>query len=798
MIFGKHINRDYLKYAGWLLMGLAALVAVDYFQLVIPNLYQMVINGMNQGYVLVDGVQMAFDMDFLLDKICMPLVWVILAMVIGRFGWRVCIFGAAIKVETDLRNDMFDHAKDLSVQYYQVNKVGNLMSLFTNDLETVQDCYGSGFLMFFDALVLFVLSVYKMWRMNQLLTVLCLIPMALLLGASTVVGNYLTKKWDIRQEAFSKLSDFSQESFSGIAVIKAFVKEAKELLAFRKLNEENEVANVEFTKASVLLRILVELFVESVVAVILGYGGYLVYNKTFNAVHNVSATAVQEYNKSTYEYTEADVQGLSDKFFSDHIISNTYEQQFVYGSKYFYGLASYMLRANYNYDSKYYIGASLRRDGLSRLSKDNRWGTFWGASAAWRVSREKFWSEDSFMNDLRLRASYAVVGNSELNSYFPYLGTYGSKLYGNQSGIAWNNMGNKDLQWESTSTFDLGIDGSLLNNRITFELAYWQKDSKDLVMEVSTAPSLGIPGNSYYANNGKVKNSGIEFTVGADLFRTKDFSWHTDINISTQHNSVKELNNHADVLPDNYTIIREGESYRSLYGYEYYGVNMANGNPIWVKGDGSLVQFDTFGDYSYHVYDPANPSDVSKDASLDPDGDRKVLGSVLPKWFGGWTNTFTYKNFDATVFFRFSGGNKILNATEQNALLNTNFCNQGSVILNTWRSPEQPGDGRIPKVGNGDGSALFNQGYTDSNFVENGSYLKLAQLAIGYTLPKNLVQKLDMQNIRLYVQAQNLFTITGYSGLDPESRASSSSYMGVDYNSMLMQRTFTFGASVTF
>ena len=283
MIFGKHINRYYLKYAGWLIMGLAALVAVDYFQLVIPNLYQMVINGLNQGYVLVDGVKMAFDMNFLLDKICMPLVWVILAMVIGRFGWRVCIFGAAIKVETDLRNDMFDHAKDLSVQYYQVNKVGNLMSLFTNDLETVQDCYGSGFLMFFDALVLFVLSVYKMWRMNQLLTVLCLIPMALLLGASTVVGNYLTKKWDIRQEAFSKLSDFSQESFSGIAVIKAFVKEAKELLAFRKLNEENEVANVEFTKASVLLRILVELFVESVVAVILGYGGYLVWNKTFNA-----------------------------------------------------------------------------------------------------------------------------------------------------------------------------------------------------------------------------------------------------------------------------------------------------------------------------------------------------------------------------------------------------------------------------------------------------------------------------------------------------------------------------------
>ena len=227
-------------------------------------------------------------------------------------------------------------------------------------------------------------------------------------------------------------------------------------------------------------------------------------------------------------------------------------------------------------------------------------------------------------------------------------------------------------------------------------------------------------------------------------------------------------------------------------------MNKANGNPIWKKGDGSLVQFDTFGDYNYHVYDPSNPSDVSQPSSLDPDGDRKILGSVLPKWFGGWTNTFTYKNFDATMFFRFSGGNKILNATEQNALLNCDFANQGSVILNSWRSPEQPGDGRIPKVGYGDGSALFNQGYTDSNFVENGSYLKLAQLAIGYTLPKHIVQKLDMTNIRLYVQAQNLFTITGYSGLDPESRASSSDYMGVDYNSMPQQRTFTFGASVTF
>ena len=283
MIFGKHINRYYIKYAGWLLLGLLSLVIVDWFQLVIPNMYQMVINGMNTGFVEVDGVQKVFDLNFLLDEICMPMVWIILAMVFGRFLWRVAFFGVGIRVEADLRNRMFDHAKDLSCEYYQVNKVGNLMSLFTNDLDTIQECFAWGLLMFFDATFLGVLAIIKMWNMDQVLTLFAMIPMAFLLGASLVLGSYMMKKWDVRQAAFSKLSDFSQESFSGIAVIKAFVKEAKELIAFKKLNEENETANVDYTKSSVLLRILTTLFIESVICVILGYGGYLVYKGQFNA-----------------------------------------------------------------------------------------------------------------------------------------------------------------------------------------------------------------------------------------------------------------------------------------------------------------------------------------------------------------------------------------------------------------------------------------------------------------------------------------------------------------------------------
>ena len=283
MIFGKHINRYYARYAGWLLLGLLSLVTVDWFQLVIPNMYQMVINGMNTGFVEVDGVQKVFDLNFLLDEICMPMVWIILAMVAGRFLWRVAFFGVGIRVEADLRNRMFDHAKDLSCEYYQVNKVGNMMSLFTNDLDTIQECFAWGLLMFFDASFLGMLAILKMWNMDHALTVFALIPMAFLLGASLVLGSYMMKKWDVRQAAFSKLSDFSQESFSGIAVIKAFVKEAKELMAFQKLNEENEIVNIDYTKLSVLLRILTTLFIESVVCVILGYGGYLVYKGQFNA-----------------------------------------------------------------------------------------------------------------------------------------------------------------------------------------------------------------------------------------------------------------------------------------------------------------------------------------------------------------------------------------------------------------------------------------------------------------------------------------------------------------------------------
>ena len=283
MVIGKHINKYYIKYGLWLLLGIAALVAVDYFSLLIPELYRMVINGVKNGEVVLDGEVVPFDIDFLFRNICLPMVFIILAMVSGRFLWRIGFFGSSIKVERDLRREMFDRAKNLSVSYYQRNKVGNLMSLFTNDLETVQDCFGSGVLMLADAAVLGGMCLYKMFTMDWVLTLLSLIPMGFMFAAGVVVGHYMEAKWDERQKAFSDLSDFAQESFSGIAVIKAFVKEFKELLAFKRLNKNNEDANVAFVKASALLNTLVTLFVESVICVIIGYGGYLVHEGKFDA-----------------------------------------------------------------------------------------------------------------------------------------------------------------------------------------------------------------------------------------------------------------------------------------------------------------------------------------------------------------------------------------------------------------------------------------------------------------------------------------------------------------------------------
>lgn len=283
MVFGKHINKYYLKYLWMLLIGLVALVAVDYFQLLIPEYLRTVLNGINTGEVIIDGQTTPFTMETLLTHVCFPLLIVVAIIVIGRFAWRMCFLGSAVKVESEMRSEMFDRARFLSPHFYRENKVGTLMALFTNDLETIQESFGWGVMMFFDAVFLGSLAIIKMWRMNYVLTLYCMLPMIFLLVVSAIVGHFEMKKWDKRQMEFSKLTDSAQESFSGLAVIKAFVRELKQLLTFGKICKENEQVNVEYTRIRSVLEIFITLFVQSVMCIILGYGGYVVWHGGFNS-----------------------------------------------------------------------------------------------------------------------------------------------------------------------------------------------------------------------------------------------------------------------------------------------------------------------------------------------------------------------------------------------------------------------------------------------------------------------------------------------------------------------------------
>lgn len=283
MVFGKHINKYYLKYLWMLLIGLVALVAVDYFQLLIPEYLRTVLNGINTGEVIIDGQTTPFTMETLLTHVCFPLLIVVAIIVIGRFAWRMCFLGSAVKVESEMRSEMFDRARFLSPHFYRENKVGTLMALFTNDLETIQESFGWGVMMFFDAVFLGSLAIVKMWRMNHILTLYCMLPMIFLLVVSAIVGHFEMNKWEERQAEFSKLTDSAQESFSGLSVIKAFVKETKQLFAFGKICKENEKINVQYTKIRTVLEIFITLFVQSVLCIILGYGGYVVWHGGFNS-----------------------------------------------------------------------------------------------------------------------------------------------------------------------------------------------------------------------------------------------------------------------------------------------------------------------------------------------------------------------------------------------------------------------------------------------------------------------------------------------------------------------------------
>lgn len=531
----------------------------------------------------------------------------------------------------------------------------------------------------------------------------------------------------------------------------------------------------------------------------------LSYTKSINGEHNIDITLVSELQKQKSSFFQANVSNLLNVYFNQNITSGTFITPTISGGLTLNGIESYLGRLNYNYKNKYYITGSIRRDALSSLPIGNRVGYFPGIGVQYRIAEEEFFKNAeslSFISDLRLKASFAEVGNTDIGS-FPYFGTYGAALYGNQGGIGFNNTGNALLKWESQKKYDVGLDIGLINNRINVGIGYWRQDTKDLILNAPTAPVLGVPGNSISRNVGSMSNKGWEFSVNADVLPEGKVKWNTTLNFSIQSNVVKGLVDGNDIVGD-YNLTRVGESIRTLYGYQYAGVNAANGNPLYVKADGSLVQ-GRISNTTYYKYDPANPNyffNASQPVSAtNPDNrssltsaDKVILGNSLPKWFGGFNNTVTYGNFDLNVFLRFQGGNYIMNRTRQD-LLSNNFVNNSTEVLGRWQSPENPGDGQMPRLWAARGSFINLDNNALSRFVEKGDFLRMDNLALGYSLPVSILSKGSIRKVRVYASAQNLFVITGYKGLDPETNTTGS---GVDFNGNPQLRTFTFGLNLGF
>jgi TonB-linked SusC/RagA family outer membrane protein len=529
---------------------------------------------------------------------------------------------------------------------------------------------------------------------------------------------------------------------------------------------------------------------------------YININKSFGS-HNVSTTLGYENQMQNSNSFQAIGTNISDPFFQqNNVISNSYAVQQSSGS---YsegpGFVSYFGRVNYDYKGKYSVSASIRRDGLSRFAPENRFGTFPGFSVGYRVSNEDFWKNSGLartINEFRVRGSWAKVGNADIaGGNFPYLSLYGSAPYGAISGIAASQAGNPNLQWETNEKLGFGFDLGLFNSRLNITFDYYKNNNNNLVLAAPQPPSFGVPGNQIFQNIGNMENKGIELAVNANIIRKKDFSWDFGVNFTTQDNVVKSLYLDQDVIVSNgtgnYNILRVGQPINALFGYRFAGVSSANGNPVYYKADGSLVA-GNITNSSYFAVTDVNSGTLGAASSLAA-SDRVVLGNSLPKWFGGITSTLRYQQFTIDMLWRFSGGNKIMNITKQESLLNQGFLNNGRDILNRWTKAGDVTD--VPRLWyNRDNFTNLNQQAVD-RFIENGDFLRLDNLQISYDIQSKTLTKLTnsyVKSFRFFVQGQNLILITKYKGIDPDNTDS----RGLDYNSVPQARTISFGLNVGF
>lgn len=536
----------------------------------------------------------------------------------------------------------------------------------------------------------------------------------------------------------------------------------------------------------------------------------LSYNRVLG-LHNIGFVGGLEYQKTRSRFFYGSATNLSDPFFGgQNIISDAWGNKNIGGSVTERAFESYFARANYAFNDRYLLTATIRHDLISSLPWGNQGATLPGASVGWRISRENFFQQIHFISDLKLRGGIAKVGNVEIGNY-PYAGVFNAVTYGELSAIQYGQIGNPKLSFETSQKVNLGFDLGLFNNRLNFSMDYFRNNIDNLILAAPLPPSLGVPRNSINVNIGEMYNKGFEFGVNSLVIDRGDFHWNTNLNLTLVKNRVTKLaNNNADII-DTYNMTRVGHSIGTFFGYESRGVNPANGNPLWSKADGSIAQgnLDASGAMSFFKYDPSKPGDLSTPVSALSFADKRILGEANPTWYGGFTNTFNYKQFDLNIALTFSGGNKIYNITRQESLVNMKFQNAGKELLRAWSKEGDQTD--VPRLfyGSGAGNSLNQSGNTDSRFLENASFLRAQTLGLGYTLPVAVLKRVKMSSLRIYVQVQNAFIISKYTGLDPELSLYGSSNIntattdaitnrqpGLDYNGNPVPRTYTFGINL--
>ncbi len=446
-----------------------------------------------------------------------------------------------------------------------------------------------------------------------------------------------------------------------------------------------------------------------------------------------------------------------------------------------WGIASFFTRVNYGFKEKYLFTVNMRADASSRFGEDNRWGYFPSIAGAWRMIDEDFMKDVNVFSDMKIRASYGITGNQGGIGDFQALGLWGgmrgglnlggigqpvgASSYVDAPGITPNQLANPNLKWETTAQLNIGFDLGLWQDRLTMTFDYYDKQTKDLLLDVPVPKTLGY--SILTQNFGEMENRGFELGINGIIIDNEDLAWNASFNISRNNNLIKKLAFPFTTFTRDYVRVEEGYPMNSFFVHVQNGVDPQTGNIVW----------DTMGEETFN-----------------PNTHRQIFGSAIPRYVGGFTNNVNYKNFDLMVFFQFSEGNEILNYGrfffEHGGERSTGYSAQQ---LNRW---QQPGDiTDIPRMA----SINYSADLRPSRHVEDGSYLRLKNISLGYTLPSSIGSKIGASRTRIYVAAQNLLTFTNYTGLDPEVSTSPSNLVsGVDIAVMPQPRTLTAGINLSF